>query len=349
MQKAATTAVKRTGLAISSSVIVIAQKALGSSSSASSSSSSASPSPSSSSSSQSSPPCNYEILLLKRAASLKFAGGAFVFPGGVVDEADKSSEWSDVIGSSEERNDALKELKITTVRETFEESGLLLAQPSSPASVIPSVAEKEEWRKKFKAESAPFIQLFRQNNLRPHLSGLDFFVRFVTPSFESRRYDTTFFTYLLPAEQRNHVAIDNGEMVEFAWMTPSEALRKFSAKEIFLGPPQWYILNQLSRYPTVENLRTGFKPIQAPFLPVPIHKMQREGSSVQLTGLDVDKARDDKEKKPAVVMALPGDAEHPNHPGPAGARHRLTLHGPFNYLLEKDEHVTVLPSPASKL
>ena len=79
-------------------------------------------------------PDGVEVLMLRRTAAMKFAPGAYVFPGGSVDEADFSAEigWHGPppadfgawLGCSAELAGALV---CAAVRETFEESGVLLA------------------------------------------------------------------------------------------------------------------------------------------------------------------------------------------------------------------------------
>ena len=80
------------------------------------------------------PPEGVEVLMLRRTAAMKFAPGAYVFPGGSVDEADFCAEigWHGPspadfgarLGCSAELAGALV---CAAVRETFEESGVLLA------------------------------------------------------------------------------------------------------------------------------------------------------------------------------------------------------------------------------
>ena len=81
-----------------------------------------------------------EVLMLRRTAAMKFAPGAYVFPGGSVDPADYSAEtgWQGPspaqfgarLGASA---DVARALVCAAVRETFEESGVLVAgAPDGP-------------------------------------------------------------------------------------------------------------------------------------------------------------------------------------------------------------------------
>src|SRR6202044_2080706 len=75
-----------------------------------------------------------EALMLRRTAAMKFAPGAYVFPGGSVDPADYAAEVGWQGPSAEEFGARLRAsaevaraLVCAAVRETFEESGVLLA------------------------------------------------------------------------------------------------------------------------------------------------------------------------------------------------------------------------------
>src|SRR5690349_24651184 len=83
-----------------------------------------------------------EVYLLQRQTSMAFAGGMCVFPGGGVDPRDFDSDvawagpdaatWAHRLGTDEATAHALV---CAAVRETFEESGVLLAGPSADAVV----------------------------------------------------------------------------------------------------------------------------------------------------------------------------------------------------------------------
>ena len=86
-----------------------------------------------------------EVLMLRRTAAMKFAPGAYVFPGGSVDPADYVSEIGWQGPSPEEFGARLgataavaRALVCAAVRETFEESGLLLAGAPDGSLAVPS-------------------------------------------------------------------------------------------------------------------------------------------------------------------------------------------------------------------
>lgn len=71
-----------------------------------------------------------ELLMVERSASMTFAGGAAVFPGGRVDDADRELALS-LGASDEEARDELA-ARIAAVRETLEETGLMVGLEQRP-------------------------------------------------------------------------------------------------------------------------------------------------------------------------------------------------------------------------
>jgi 8-oxo-dGTP pyrophosphatase MutT (NUDIX family) len=138
--------------------------------------------------------------------------GAFVFPGGRVDEADQlAAEPLTVAGERRFADLAAAEddaYRRAAVRELYEEAAVSV----DPESLIP-------------------------------------FAHWVTPADEPRRYDTRFFLTLLPpGQEARH---DEGETTELAWWTPVEAIDRSLAGAIMLPPPTWTTLRQLAPHPTL--------------------------------------------------------------------------------------------------
>ena len=66
--------------------------------------------------------------MVKRHEKSNFGSGALVFPGGKVDEADKRPELKAFCSGADGVEDALFWTMVAAIRETFEESGILLAR-----------------------------------------------------------------------------------------------------------------------------------------------------------------------------------------------------------------------------
>jgi 8-oxo-dGTP pyrophosphatase MutT (NUDIX family) len=155
----------------------------------------------------------FEVLLLKRNDRVAFMAGAYVFPGGRVDEADRN---------------ATAEARFLATTPRFPD---LSAADELPYRVA-AVRELEE-------EAA----------LRVSVDDLLPIAHWVTPEIEARRYDTRFFLTLLP--QGQEARHDDGEMTELVWETPASAITRCREGQIMLPPPTWTTLRRLERFPTL--------------------------------------------------------------------------------------------------
>ena len=196
------------------------------------------------------------VYMLRRRSSMAFAAGAYVFPGGSVDPADAAAditwagpdaaEWGRRLGAPA---GLARTLVCAAVRETFEESGVLLAGPD--AGTVLATTGGEEWetsRRELLAGSLSLAQLLRRGLvLRSDL--IRPWARWITPVTEARRYDTRFFAAALPAGQRARDV--SGEADETAWLEPAAALEAASRREISLFPPTAVTLGELRACGTV--------------------------------------------------------------------------------------------------
>ncbi|NOZ42892.1 MAG: NUDIX domain-containing protein [Alphaproteobacteria bacterium] len=153
-----------------------------------------------------------QILMVKRHHNIKFAGGAYVFPGGKLDPADRLSENNaDAVPAD------FRGFRHAALREVFEETGLLIGtRHGQPVS--------EAMRRKLDEEFRPAI-IERQITLANFLdrSGICFdrcrpFARWITPKIYPLRYDTRFFLCLAPAGQIP--SPDGHEITAVQWMHP---------------------------------------------------------------------------------------------------------------------------------
>jgi len=74
----------------------------------------------------------------------------------------------------------------------------------------------------------------------------------LTPKIEPRRYDTRFF--MANVGEETVATHDNVELIESAWWSPSEALRRLRAREIFMAPPTWITLMELSTFERADDV-----------------------------------------------------------------------------------------------
>ncbi|RXW22313.1 hypothetical protein EST38_g3536 [Candolleomyces aberdarensis] len=167
-----------------------------------------------------------------------------VFPGGNFDKKQDSS------------------LAITAIRETFEESGLLLASSSADSSVMnptATVSEKvlDEERFAIHQQQKLFQDFLSEHNLRPDVAALMPFTEWITPVGPPKRFRTQFFvTFLTPSpssgfssgkKQERLPTPDGGqEVIAARFIHPAEALEEHKAQKMSFMPPQFYILSTLA-------------------------------------------------------------------------------------------------------
>ena len=156
-----------------------------------------------------------EVLMLRRVAAMKFAPGAYVFPGGSVDPADYEAavgwhgpdpgEFGARLGASAEMARALV---CAAVRETFEEAGVLLAgAPDGGPVADPSGPSWAADRAELVAGAVTLGELLSRRGLVVRADLLVPWARWITPEGEPRRFDARFFAAALPAGQRGPVRV----------------------------------------------------------------------------------------------------------------------------------------------
>lgn len=195
-----------------------------------------------------------EIYLLRRHTTMAFAGGMCVFPGGGVDPRDFDSEvgwagpppsvWAGQLLTSEEMARALV---CAAVRETFEESGVLLAGPS-PAEVVADTTG-DDWeadRRALEAKDLSFTSFLDRRGLVLRSDLLGAWAAWCTPVFEPRRFRTWFFAALLPSGQRTRDV--SSESSSVLWMPALGACDAVDAEEIGMMPPTYVTCLEIGQY-----------------------------------------------------------------------------------------------------
>jgi 8-oxo-dGTP pyrophosphatase MutT (NUDIX family) len=193
-----------------------------------------------------------QVLMLRRTAAMKFAPGAYVFPGGSVDPADygaeigwqgpSAAEFGTRLGAPAE---VARALVCAAVRETFEESGVLRAGPPGDGPrATPSGPSWEADRMAVASGTLTLAALLSGRGLVLRADRLVPWARWITPEGEPRRFDARFFAAALPAGQEavGHEA----EADHVAWLRPADALHAAKAGEISLLPPTATTLNDFA-------------------------------------------------------------------------------------------------------
>ena len=196
------------------------------------------------------------VLLGKRHHGHKFMPGKFVFPGGRVDPVDRRMPFARPLDPHAEAQ-LMKRLQrasaakarafaLAAIRETFEETGLLLGVLNETA---------------VKAPRGPW-SVFAEAGFLPDLGTLHFIGRAITPPGRPRRFDTRFFTMDAGAiaHRIEGVTGPDAELVELVWMTLAEA------KQLDMAAVTGVMLEELDA-----RIADGF----GHDLPVPLYSMPR--------------------------------------------------------------------------
>ena len=175
-----------------------------------------------------------ETLLLRRPAGSRFAGGAWVFPGGVVDTEDEGDNgprvdgllWSAWADAGERA--AAAHIR-AAVREVWEETGILLGRSYA------SAADARDLRRRLLAAEISFPAAAELLGLSIEVGQMVYAGRWITPSSFPRRYDTRFFLAVVPSD--GAVELIGGELEEAAWLHLSDALTRHGAGRLPMLAP----------------------------------------------------------------------------------------------------------------
>lgn len=203
-----------------------------------------------------------EVYLLRRHLGMAFAAGMFAFPGGVVDPRDSDHatawagpsprQWSERLRCDEA---LARALVCAAVRETFEESGVLLAGPSADSVVRDTTGEAwEADRVALVDRTLAFADFLEKRALVLRSDLLAPWAHWITPEFEPRRYDTRFFVAAIPESQRTRDV--SGEADTVAWMRPREAADGVDAGTMQMLPPTYVTVAELASFGSVSQAMT---------------------------------------------------------------------------------------------
>lgn len=239
-------------------------------------------------------PQGMQVLLVKRHSQSRVLGGAYVFPGGKLDEQDCLVLPAELDQSATAMHQALGEpgldsatacgLHVAALRETFEECGVLLH--TAPAAQ--TQAQRQRLREHL-AAGKPFLPSVSALGLGPLQTRLIRpWSRWITPrrpSMIDRRFDTRFFIALAPEGQEARQ--DDHETTEALWLTPRQAIERYWQDGLPLVPVQLITLMQINR------LERADQAMQAASARSPIQ--------VNPEPQDIDGQR---------VLCYPGDPDH---------------------------------------
>ncbi|MEM7222786.1 MAG: NUDIX domain-containing protein [Pseudomonadota bacterium] len=150
-----------------------------------------------------------EVLLGKRHPKSRFMPSVYVFPGGRVSAVDRRASGFDEDfaappeGLDQATRRAHRTLARTAIRETFEETGMVIGAPAEDRSAPPEGGGEPVWR------------AYRTAGVRPPFGGLRLVARAITPSYSPIRFHTRFFR--LDCGLATTAAAGDGELVDVHW------------------------------------------------------------------------------------------------------------------------------------
>jgi len=167
-----------------------------------------------------------EVFMVERHHQIDFATGALVFPGGKVEAADSGKAMRPHCDGVDDLDDDAITVRVTAIRETFEESGVLLARPRGQSELIgaETLAKIDAtYRAALQVGDTDLQTLAEAENLTLACDCLIPFAHWITPDMLPKRFDTYFFLASAPDDQ---LALHDGsESVDSTWTTTAAALQ----------------------------------------------------------------------------------------------------------------------------
>jgi 8-oxo-dGTP pyrophosphatase MutT (NUDIX family) len=205
-----------------------------------------------------------EVFMMRRNLNSDFVGGAYVFPGGAVDDHDRHQDLEPICrGRSDAEASALLGIDsgglafwVAAIRETFEEAGVLLAYDRSGEIIDWTDPEVEarfaQHRKAVDAGDRRLVDVCAEEGLQLAVDAMHYFSHWITPEGPPRRYDTRFFVAAAPV---GHTYLhDDGETIASCWIRPQDALDQHRRGEFEMIFPTIKNLEAIARFGTAAEL-----------------------------------------------------------------------------------------------
>ena len=199
-----------------------------------------------------------ELFMVQRHHGNTFMANAHVFVGGKIDASDSAepllarcrgldaqtaSQWLGISAPA-----AALAVYVGALRETFEESGVLLSEGVS--ELTPETLAS--LRARLNDDQTDFGELLSTNGLMLRPDRLRYLARWITPEFEARRFDARFFVAQVAETQE--ASFDRRETTAGAWFTVENLLAANREKRVLLAPPTLAVLQDLRAANSAEEM-----------------------------------------------------------------------------------------------
>ena len=188
-----------------------------------------------------------EVLMTRRSDKASFAPGAYVFPGGGIDETDALARPIATRRRTQSRVQLTQ--AIAAVRETFEELGVLLAMHEDGR---PVTAAEVAAMDRISPPAASFLDQCLARSLRLATDQVYTFAHWITDRDLPRRFDVPFLVARMPEGQLP--VADDTEQFEPVWVRPADALARHAKGRFFMIFPTLRTLKRLAVFSTVESV-----------------------------------------------------------------------------------------------
>ena len=192
--------------------------------------------------------------MMVRHHEIEFSSGALVFPGGSVDAGDREIiARPELYADGEGLDAAALSFRIAAIRETFEESGILLARPRGSKALVEAkrAASIEAGHRAALSEAKiTFASVLADTGMVLALDELVPYAHWITPEGMPKRFDTWFFLAAAPPDQLG--AHDGKESTDSIWLSPREAVAGGESGRFKLPFPTTRTLIKLGKQPDVE-------------------------------------------------------------------------------------------------
>ncbi|HUO85820.1 MAG TPA: MBL fold metallo-hydrolase, partial [Thermoanaerobaculia bacterium] len=217
-----------------------------------------------------------------------FMGGWHAFPGGGVSSADLAvpvqglpEGLDERISSAEDfppslvdglpagatlEPDLVPGLLACTIRELFEETGVLLVEellPGRSPGPVASAAALDTARRRLNGGEARFSEVVNELGLTPDATHLVFAGRWLTPAFAPLRFDNRFFLLPWPRRAALQPSFDRGECAAGEWVRPAEAVERWQRGEVITAPPILHLMRVLAEVGPEAGLPRLRHPVEA--------------------------------------------------------------------------------------
>jgi 8-oxo-dGTP pyrophosphatase MutT (NUDIX family) len=231
-------------------------------------------------------PVSPQVLMIQRHARSEFLPDMYVFPGGRVDFQD-STVGDRIEGLTERSAAALLTTVdpenaiayvVAAIRETFEESGILLARRRGEQQLVPAEHTQalRQDRLAVQQGETPFRELIEREDLVLAADCLTAHGHWITPEVAPRRFDTLFFAALAPPGQ---IAMHDGvETTNHVWIRPEDALEEAERGERQIIFPTRCTLETLIGFKSAEDALAGCR--GRPLIPVMPVLAEQDGERV---------------------------------------------------------------------